>query len=174
MGGAQAAKACIVEHRSAQSVIGTFENVGVAIWKTATSLELVGLLGVTLRRLSRDYDRGIGLIQVVDQAHPPIGSDVRTELHKMLIGASAYVRCSTVVYEGHGFRAAAVRGIVTGLSMLARLPFPHNVFAAVPIAVEWQIAHLREIAPELRRDEMITAIETLRTQTDEPEFAITA
>jgi hypothetical protein len=38
-----------------------------------------------------------------------------------------HVNASAVVLEGTSFRAAFVRSIVTGLTMLAHQPFPHQV-----------------------------------------------
>ena len=59
---------------------------------------------------------------------PPAAS--RNELAATLRGAS-FIKASAVAFEGQGFRAAAVRGVVTGLTALARQPFPHKVFAHV-------------------------------------------
>jgi len=173
MAGVQA-KGLRVVAQNAYAAVGTFENIGVAIWKTATTIDLVRVVGSTLQTLAQEHERGIGLIQVIGETHPALSSDVHRELQKMLVGASANLRCSTVVFEGQGFRAAAVRSVVTGLAMLARLPFPHHIFATVPIAVEWELAHLKRIAPDLKRDEVIRAIEGLRARTNVPDLAMAA
>jgi hypothetical protein len=44
-----------------------------------------------------------------------------------LLTESHIIRCSAVIMEGTGFRAAAVRGVVTSLTMLARHEFPHRI-----------------------------------------------
>jgi hypothetical protein len=82
----------------------------------------------------------------------------------MLKGGAGYIRSSTVVFEETGFRAAAVRGIVASLIMLSRVPFPHRVFASVAAAMDWQLELLRAIAPDLGREELVGAIEALRSR----------
>jgi hypothetical protein len=168
------AKALNVIQHNAYAALGTFENIGVAIWKSATTIELVGVLGAALQKLGQEHEGGIGLIQVVGDTHPALPSDVHRALQRMLVGAAGHLVCSTVVFEGQGFRAAAVRSVVTGLAMLARLPFPHHIFATVPIAVDWEIAHLKPVAPNLRRDDVVRAIEGLRARINVQGSAISA
>jgi len=43
--------------------------------------------------------------------------------------ASDIIKASGVVFEGSGFRAAAVRSVVISLTMLAGQKYPHKVFA---------------------------------------------
>ena len=68
---------------------------------------------------------------------------------------------SAVVHEGTGFRAAAVRSVVTGLAMMANLPYPHKVFATVddagrwlhmnsPVGKKWEARGLIEAVREVR------------------------
>jgi hypothetical protein len=60
----------------------------------------------------------------------------------VLRAAGKSVACSGIVFEGTGFKMAAVRAIVTGLTMLARPEFPHLVFADVQEASKWMCARL--------------------------------
>ena len=47
------------------------------------------------------------------------------------------VAVSAFVYEGGGFKSAAVRGVVTGLTMKARQSYPHRAFESVAAAAPW-------------------------------------
>ena len=59
------------------------------------------------------------------------------------------IRMSAVVHEGAGFRAAAVRSVVTGIAMLSKVPFPHHIFATVEQAAKWLgTTHYRDVDPD--------------------------
>jgi len=76
------------------------------------------------------------LRDIPTEAHPP-PSEAREAVAIFLRSAAGKVRMSAVMHEGFGFRAAAVRSVVTGLSMLVRLPYPHEIFATVEQAANW-------------------------------------
>lgn len=61
----------------------------------------------------------------------------RTELANFLADSGMNIHYSALVYEGSGFRAAAVRSVVTGLSMIASQAFPHKVFASTSEGAAW-------------------------------------
>jgi hypothetical protein len=44
---------------------------------------------------------------------------------------------SVVTFEGAGFRAAAVRAVVAGISLLAKVPYPYKSFASIEDASTW-------------------------------------
>jgi hypothetical protein len=67
------------------------------------------------------------LLTVVQASAPPPDPTQRQAIADVLRGASDYVKSSAVVIEGDGFRSAFVRGVVTGLTLLARQKFPHQV-----------------------------------------------
>lgn len=76
------------------------------------------------------------MLTVIEQSASLPPADIRQRLSTALERTVDPV-LSAVVYEGSGFRAAAVRGVVTGLTALKKLPYPHRVFASVNAASEW-------------------------------------
>jgi hypothetical protein len=70
-----------------------------------------------------------------DAKMPEPGS--REVLAQLLKGLSDRVVMSGVAFEGDGFVAASVRGIVMGLTAMARQPFPHRVFASIKELALW-------------------------------------
>jgi hypothetical protein len=60
----------------------------------------------------------------------------------MLRAGSQSIRCSVVVHLGTGFHASVVRGVVTGLSMIVRHQFPHEVRASVSQGSTLLASHL--------------------------------
>jgi hypothetical protein len=163
-----------IVHQDDHFFAGTFQNMAIAVWEDETLPTNVRLLREMVRRLGGEHPGGIGLVQVVGAHHPHIGPDARNELGVLLKASAPYIRCSTVVFEGTGFRAAAVRGLVAGLVMLSRVPFPHQVFATLEAAVDWQVAHMRTINPALGRPALTEAIEDMRARARSIRLARTA
>lgn len=153
-----------VTHRDDHCAMGVVENVMIAVWSNETQVATVRLLGAEVKRLAAKWPRAaVGLLQVVeDTCGAHLGPDERAEFSKILRSGGDYIRCSSVVFEGSGFRAAALRGIVTGVALFARAPFPHTVFAKADSAVDWQVAHLRAICPNLTPGALITGVNSLR------------
>jgi hypothetical protein len=75
--------------------------------------------------------------------------------HKDQIGAFAYV------VEGRGFAAAAIRSVVSLMSLAARYPFPQKVFANVPEATQW-LARSQGAGSNV--PQVLAAVESMRCQ----------
>ena len=72
------------------------------------------------------------------------------------------------MFEGSGFRAAAVRSVVVGLTMLAKQGFPHKVFANLPDAADWLDAELAHtVADPFSARDLCRAIRELRARIPE-------
>jgi hypothetical protein len=118
----------------------------IVIWRHDTTSDGVRNLDLKLRDHEKAHPDGCGLLTIIEQGAPMPTSEVRTALARFMTEGARVIRSSAVAFEGAGFRAAAVRGVVTGLTMLARQPYPHKVFATMPDAAQWLGASLRETA----------------------------
>ena len=74
---------------------------------------------------------GVYLLTVVEEDAPMPPYEAREVVAVFLRNGAGRIRMSAVVHEGAGFRAAAVRSVVTGIAMLSKVPFPHHIFATV-------------------------------------------
>lgn len=81
--------------------------------------------------------KAVGVITIVEQNAPLPSAEARRAMAEFLSTRRGRIAASAVVFEGAGFRAAAVRGVVTGLTLVAQQPFPHRVFAVVKDAAAW-------------------------------------
>ncbi|WP_438003823.1 serine/threonine-protein kinase [Sorangium sp. So ce321] len=108
-------------------ILASWRQILCIIWRRETTNEGVRRLCDACRDFAKQHPRGIGLLTVIESGAPLPPAAVRKELADFLAGASAFIRCSAVVVEGAGFRAAAVRSVVTGLSLVARQRYPHQV-----------------------------------------------
>jgi hypothetical protein len=125
--------------------IAAWQQLYIIIWRHETTMDGVRAADTHLDEFARSIPQG-GLLTIIEQGAPMPSSDVRNSLARFLTGGAKFIRSSAVAFEGAGFRAAAVRGVVTGLTMLARQPYPHKVFATMAEAANWLGASLPETA----------------------------
>ncbi len=116
----------------------------IACWHAETTINKVRRLRSQLPRLGALHPTGIGVMQLVPPAARPPGSAARSELGAMLRESGDWVRCSSVVVIGEGFRMAGARAFVATVAQLARPSFPHRVFSSVEQAASWH----RQMLPD--------------------------
>ena len=130
-------KVATVQDMTKDHVLLTWSNVVVAIFRRETTLASVASIQRIYNKCAAAHRRGIYMLTIVEEGAPMPPAEVREALARFLESGSGKTLLSGVVHEGTGFRAAAVRSVVTGLAMLARLPYPHRVFASVELASHW-------------------------------------
>ncbi|WP_437973074.1 serine/threonine-protein kinase [Sorangium sp. So ce295] len=108
-------------------VMASWRHVFCTIWRHETTEEGVRCLWESCTEFAKQHPRGIGLLTIVQSRASLPPGHMRRALSAFLADASEYTRCSAVVVEGGGFRAAAVRSVVTGLALAARQRYPHKV-----------------------------------------------
>jgi len=109
----------------------------IDIWRVHTSLVALRILERSFNEFRRAFPEGVGLITIVEAGAPLPPPEARQALGQLLADNASFIRYSAVVYEGNGFRASAVRGVVSSLTLLARPPYPHRVFATATEACTW-------------------------------------
>jgi hypothetical protein len=147
---------------SPDQIVATWKNVVLLIWRQETTVEGVRAAKATYDELSASCPGGVILATVVEWNAPAPPVDARKELARFLSGCSGRMILSAVVHEGAGFRAAMVRSVVTGLALVAKLPYPHKVFVTVadaegwfracsPVARAWSPGDLVAVTTEVRQ-----------------------
>lgn len=126
-----------IKHSDPDLSLATWGDAFLLIWHHNTTVTGVSTLERTLNAFAAERPNGIGLITVVEESAPMPPSDARDVLAQFLERASSHIKVSSVAFEGSGFRAAAVRSVVAGLTMVARQSYPHKVFATVEEAMTW-------------------------------------
>lgn len=107
--------------------LASWQQIFAVIWRRETTMQGASHLRAGCTEFAMHHPRGIGLLTIVEARAPMPPSEPRNEIASFLHDASSFIKCSAVVYEGTGFRAAAVRSVVTGLTMMARQAYPHRV-----------------------------------------------
>lgn len=93
------------------------------------------MLGSVIDKHASACRRSIGAFMIVAENAPLPSSAARRAMAERLTSKS--VAFLAVLFEGQGFRAAAVRGVVTGVSLLSPPPFPYRAFGKMKHAAEW-------------------------------------
>jgi hypothetical protein len=114
-----------------------WEHFYMDIWRVNTTAVGLNALLQGFHDFRSNFPEGVGLITIVEPGAPLPSAEVRQGAARVLTEVAPYVRYSAVVFEGTGFRAAAVRGVVTSMIMLGRPSYPHRVFGSVTEACNW-------------------------------------
>lgn len=112
-------------------VLATWRNVAIAIWIQDTGVDYVKRAQLMVHQLASQWPEGVAFLQIFGEDHASIESDARGALNELLRSAREIIREAPVVYEGSGFRAAAIRALVTSLFSQRSLGFPHRVYSSV-------------------------------------------
>jgi hypothetical protein len=149
-------------------VIVTRLNVCVVVWRDETRVEDVRRVSDELYGLAMVHPEGVGLLQLIDDRSESLSlsPEARSAIASLLARGRPFIKCSTIVFGGEGFRASAVRAIVTGIAWLVRPGFPHQVFAKTAYAVGLQAAHLAPRGLEKTwSDQLVKTVEAARDLT---------
>lgn len=122
---------------TADHILATWRNVVILVWRKDTTLAGVEDAQRVYDGLAKEHPNGVFLMTIVEFGAPMPPPDVRDALARFLASGAGRTILSAVAHEGTGFRAAAVRSVVTGLAVLAKLPYPHKVFATADEACAW-------------------------------------
>lgn len=134
--------------------VGLVGSVVVAIWPAAATVEALELLDVAFAQAITLCSGGFAYLAVVEANTRPPDLPARQKIVAMLEAHSAHIRVYAAALQGGA--AWIARPIMTGLSLLARPPFPMQYFNGVPLAARW----LAEKYPELSNASALTIIET--------------
>jgi serine/threonine protein kinase len=132
----------------------------VVRWVETPDVGSVARLDAALVRAMRDRGgRAVAIMPIVEAGKPQPGAGARAALARLMERHDRGLYAVAYVVLGTGFQAAALRGTITGLMLLARHTHVTKVFATVPLAVRWLISRAHavgEAPPDLA---LVAAIE---------------
>lgn len=106
--------------------VGVWRNVLVVDWRQRTTGDGARDVHFRLQRLARTHTEGVFYLAFVSEQASPPDFEARQILATMLKTGRS-ILAGAVVFDGAGLRGAFVRGVATGLVMLARPSFPFVV-----------------------------------------------
>ena len=144
-----ASRAAVIHAVTEDYTIMSWDRCLGLVWKKETTVAGMQAYTQVYREVSLRYPSGIYLLTVVEEDAPMPPFEAREAVAVFLRNGAGRIRMSAVVHEGAGFRAAAVRSVVTGISMLSKAPFPHRIFATVEQASKWLgTTQYRDVDPD--------------------------
>lgn len=143
--------------------LASWNEVAALVWRHDTTLEGIQNSNMLVAEVARRHPKGIALLTLISAVAPMPSSEARKALAD-LMSTNRFIRCSAIIMEGTGFRAAAVRSVVTGLTLLSRHEFPHRI-----CDVEGAVKMFAEVMPRVAGhgwtpDTVRAAINELRRQ----------
>jgi|LNFM01.1.fsa_nt_gb hypothetical protein len=118
-------------------LIATSDRVAVLWWRGLVTVTQVLAGCHMLRDLVARHPQNAVVLVVVDDLCPVPDDPVRQALAQLMREGVRGVRAVAVVGEGGVFHQTAVRGVVTGLTLVVKVPFLLKVFTSVDDACAW-------------------------------------
>jgi hypothetical protein len=153
-----------IERATSDYALATFRDLYIVIWHRNTTMTGAQAVRRGCFAFAESRPKGVALLTIVEEEAPMPASEPRESLATFMRDASDHIKASAVVFEGTGFRAAAVRSVVVGLTMLARQKYPHKVFSGLIEATAWMERELAaaKLAESFTAQELGDAIASLR------------
>ena len=146
--------------------IGWLPGAVIHVWRGATTEAGVACVRTALEEAVRaPGDRPLVLIGVVEADAPMPDDRGRRLLSDGMREAAEEIAASALVFEGQSFKSAAVRAVMAGLGLLARAPYPLDVFSSVSAATQ----ALTRWCPTHDSEQLARAVETVRAAPRIPE-----
>jgi serine/threonine protein kinase len=99
-------------------------------------------LGEIILAEGAKHRTGIGGLTIVPRDARPPSDEARVAIHDLLRRLGTSLRCYCWLVEGTGFHAAMVRGVLTGVRVLGRLPYESHVSSDMTEALSWIVQRL--------------------------------
>jgi hypothetical protein len=140
------------------------------VWKKVSRVEAARAIQYALRDLAASVPgRRVACLTVIEPRADLPDADTRTAVANIFRFNAESIVCSANVMEGEGFRAAAVRGVVTGIALVARQPFPNHVFPSVSLSAAWICRALVNAgAASVAPGDLIAAVDEVRASAARP------
>lgn len=118
----------------------------------------------TLEAFGKRLGKGkMAEISIIANDAPLPEAETRAVLDKGVPIVSPFYACVGAVYEGTGFRAALVRGILTSFQLLSRSKYPQRTFSSVEECARWIFPLLAPLGMVVASaDEIVEAVEAVR------------
>jgi hypothetical protein len=110
----------------------------------------------------------VAVVTIIDSQAKPPDEASKNAIRACLTKHGQRTLAFVCVVEGNGFAAAAMRSVLSLISMTARYPFPQKAFANPQDAVSWVVQRLLETPAPSYGAEMLASIETMRHQLHTP------
>jgi hypothetical protein len=114
-----------------------FENVAIIAWHKASSAADIAVLYELVCKQKAQYPAGMSFIHIGQVRHESVKDEPRAEFIRCLRDLNSYIVATAIVTHASGFLASALRSVVTGLLVLARISHDLRFHESVEEIFEW-------------------------------------
>ncbi len=139
---------------------GVAYNLVLLVWRRHTLLQPYRAAMDLVTEHAQKHPGGVGVMQVVELDAVPPDAETRKAFNEFMKLPGVAHFC--VTHEGTGFKAASVRAIVSGVTVLSRPIFPHAVHSSVSDASSWAAAQNRDVGGTTDARAIERALQALR------------
>jgi hypothetical protein len=93
-------------HRSDEAVFASHGDVFLVVWRTGTTVQLVGAMGRLVERFAAAHPAGVSMVVVVEEGCQMPDGPTRARMAADMKRHESFTRQMALVYEGTGFGAA--------------------------------------------------------------------
>jgi hypothetical protein len=136
--------------------VAALGRVAIAVFDRAPSIAEAHAMAKVLSAVVRSH-QAVNILSVVGGECKLPDGPVRDQLTRDVKAVQAQIGFVATVIEGDGFGAAALRGAVTGMTLVLRPSYPTKVFANIQEAAELVVR-----GAGLRPSEVAIAVAKLR------------
>lgn len=126
----------------ARYCIATANGTLIQLWRTETPADGVARAIEAIRRSTQPIHSTLIVVQDECALPDPPARKLLEQLTELL---KPTCKIAAMVHEGTGFRAAAVRAILTSLAFLTKQAWPYKIFQSVQHGTTW----MADQAPDL-------------------------
>ncbi|HEX6244130.1 MAG TPA: hypothetical protein VFZ61_24610 [Polyangiales bacterium] len=140
----------------------------VLLWRKSVNETRFQIQREAIEYIVERYPGEASILCVIEPTSEPPPQALREAAAALLTKLGPQLRCVAFVIEGSGFRAAMIRGVLSGIEFLRRSTYPTRYFAEVGRAAAWvasetggQSMLLADAAHRLR--DRLTALDDVET-----------
>lgn len=136
-----------------------WRNVLIADWYLDTTESGVRDMTQEMLALYAKQYKKIAIIHVIGVMSAPPSSATRKLMAEILRREQDRIAMTVAIIQGTGFRAASVRAVASGIAMLGKMSFPHEIHPTVEKGVDRVIDYLKY--DETCRRHLVKTVTTL-------------
>jgi hypothetical protein len=147
----------VLMHEDATCLIASLSDCMISVVHTLTSASVYAIARTMDQIVARH-----GALRSLALAERKTGSEAvgehRAAVAELVRKYTQSIRGAAVVSEGTGFRATAVRSLVTAVHLAGRASHPTQVFSSVPAALAWLATQRAELPLDVLHVEQAVAL----------------
>lgn len=128
--------------RDAVWTCATWQGLIVLVWRGEATADRAALNVRFLREFAVARPGGFGIVVVLEDAAIPPDERVKKMMAEAMRQLGPRIHGAAYFVPLQGFKGSLLRSVITGLSLVAREPYPTQAFSRLPDAARWLCGRL--------------------------------